>query len=612
MSTQPKLIRPLVPIEQWIEDPFFVGPEVPYIRPYVKRFLIDFANGRKRKFICTGAARTGKSYGVRLLVQRILYEASCWENFPCLFDLSPSTYPKIYWMSYTMSKAESTGLKQLIKMIDKVPYWQLPELKRKPLESELEFPFMKISSGSNVSHIIGEDTLGCVLDEANVRKVASGTEVEEAQRMFTEMRQRSVMTFSRNGIWGGFSGIISSSTTSSSFVYQELQKAKEKNDTVIMEASVYEANPEQFSKETFDVYLGDSDIPPFIVDKADSTITGQINSTYGLTLDNFIKEHSDNIEKVPASIREFYEEDLIFSLANMSGKVQAGGSKWLKPKLVSTLWNEERKPFKDELINCGIYDEVDWEDILKESEVMSSYHGENVYIHVDFGLKHDHTGFSALFYDKENHKVASLLTMEMKVDEAKGSDNQTDQTKIWELILLLKAWGANIKLVTGDIWAKSYLIPQAKLQDTFTGEYYSVDTDDMAAYLTMQKYMKVNLYSVPYYKRLEDELLDLVRDGSSGKIDHPANPNSSKPIHFKDLVDAFAGATYHIYTRENVSYEDLIMQSGREKVRERVPDDGFYSSISYEQEEEDIDEFEKFQNELMGDDVTYTVWEGEI
>ena len=88
------------------------------------------------------------------------------------------------------------------------------------------FPFCEVRTGSNVSHIIGEDMLGCVLDEANVRKVAKGTEVEETQRMFQEMQQRSVMTFSKNGMWGGFSGIISSSTTSSSFVALELEKAK--------------------------------------------------------------------------------------------------------------------------------------------------------------------------------------------------------------------------------------------------------------------------------------------------------------------------------------------------------------------------------------------------
>ena len=36
-------------------------------------------------------------------------------------------------------------------------------------------PFCEVLSGSNISHIIGEDTLGCVLDEANVRKALSGS-----------------------------------------------------------------------------------------------------------------------------------------------------------------------------------------------------------------------------------------------------------------------------------------------------------------------------------------------------------------------------------------------------------------------------------------------------
>lgn len=607
MSTQPKLIRPLVPIEQWIEDPFFVGPEVSYIRPYVKRFLIDFANGRKRKFICTGAARTGKSYGVRLLVQRILYEASCWENFPCLFGLSPSTFPKIYWLSYTMSKAESTGLKQLIKMIDKVPYWQLPELKRKPLESELEFPFMKISSGSNVSHIIGEDTLGCVLDEANVRKVASGTEVEEAQRMFTEMRQRSVMTFSRNGIWGGFSGIISSSTTSSSFVYQELQKAKEKNDTVIMEASVYEANPEQFSKETFDVYLGDSDIPPFIVDKADSTITGQINNTYGLTLDNFIKEHSDNIEKVPVSIREFYEEDLIFSLANMSGKVQAGGSNFMSIKTTDKIWDKSLKmPFplgQKDIPEIGIYDPTSPQDIWNPDIALLHYHGENAYVHIDASQKHDKTGFSMLYWDKEDSIIRSLLTCSFFLNPS-IADNQIDQEKILQLLIFMRDNGVNMKFLSGDHYAKDFIIPQVKrMWGNDHADYLSVDKDSVA-YLTMLNFAKMGRYSIPYYAQLEYELTNLIYDRSTGKIDHPKNPNASKPIYFKDCSDAFAGATFHIYTREGRHYEDLMMEKEQEKIV--IPDDGFFSSINHDEVEEDIDTFKEFTDGLMGNDIGYS------
>ena len=120
MAVKAKQIREIVDIETWLNSEWFLGPEVEAIRPYVKKFIIEYCKSKnKRNFLCTGASRTGKSYGVRILLQRILYEMSCWENFPTIFGLSPSTTPKIYWLSYTMSKAESTGLKGLIKMIDK-------------------------------------------------------------------------------------------------------------------------------------------------------------------------------------------------------------------------------------------------------------------------------------------------------------------------------------------------------------------------------------------------------------------------------------------------------------------------------------------------------------
>ena len=540
---------------------------------------------------------------------------SCYENFPVLFGLSPSTVPKVYWLSYTMSKAESTGLKGLIKMIDKVPYWQQPDLKRKPLESELVFPFCEVRTGSNVSHIIGEDMIGCILDEANVRKVAKGTEVEETQKMFQEMKQRSVMTFSKNGIWGGFSGIISSSTTSSSFVALELEKAKKNNDTVVMEASVYEANPEQYSKETFPVFIGNGDIQPFIVDMIDSSTTNLINETYGLSVKDFIEENPDLIEPVPVSIRHFYEEDLIFSLANMSGKVSYGNSKWLNKKYIKNIWNEDRKPFSKEFISVGIFDELDWELILDESYIMSNYHGENVYIHVDFGQKYDHTGFSALYYNTESHKIESMLSFEGIVN-LDIPDNQTDQTKIWQLILLLYNWGANIRLVTGDIWAKSYLIPQCKAwkvthPESFTGEYYSVDTDDMTAYLTMYNYMKVNLYSLPYYAQMETELKELEKNMQTGKIDHMNNPNPSKPTHFKDLIDGLAGSSFMLSIHENISYEEIQMQQGIEKQRSKIKSDGFYESITTDEMPDEIDEIELFKSELYGEDSSYVPFEPE-
>ena len=601
--TKAEQIRPIVPIEEWLTNPFYVGPEAEYIRPYVKKFIIEYNHSKNRDFICTGASRTGKTYGARMLLQRVFYEMSCYKNFPCLFGLSPSTVPKVYWISYTMSKAESTGLKGLIKMIDKVPYWQQPDLKRKPLESELIFPFLEVRSGSNVSHVVGEDMLGAILDEANVRKVAKGTEVEEAQKMFQEMRQRSVMTFSKNGIWGGFSGIISSSTTSSSFVAIEVDKAKKNKDKVIMEASVYEANPEQYSKETFPVFIGNGTIDPFIVDQADTTVKNLINESYGLTLDDFITNNQDLIENVPVSIRKFYEEDLSFSLANMSGKVQSGTNFFITNKnFIRNMWNKEERPCYKEIPHIGIYDNTSVTDIWNPDKALKNYHGENVYVHVDASQKHDYTGFSALYYDQEDHLIKTILTTSFFMND-EIPDNQIDQEKILQLTLYMRDNGVNFKFLSGDHYAKDFLIPQwKKIFGNDKADYCSVDTTPVAA-LTVLNFMKLKRYSIPYYKQLEYELSNLQYDRSTNKVDHPHNSNSNKPIYFKDCFDGLQGATYHIYTREHVQYEQMMIEKEVDKVE--IPDDGFFSSINTVETEYDEDEVLKFQNDLYGEDSTY-------
>ena len=605
-----ELIRPVVPISEWLTSEFYVGDEVEAIRPYVKDFITEYNTATyvneagitvpKRKFIATGASRTGKSYGSRLLVDRILYEMSCWKNFPCLFGLSPSTIPKIFWLSYTIGKSTSTGMKGLMKIIDKTPYWNLPDVKRKDVESALIFPFCEVLPGSNVSHIIGEDMLGCILDEANVRKVAKGTEVEETQKMFQEMRQRSVMTFSKNGVWGGFSGIISSSTTSSSFVALEVEKAKKEGDTVIMEASVYEANPEQYSKEKFNVFIGNGVIPPFIIDQADASIRTQIADTYGQTLEDYLKNNPEFVEPVPVSIRKFYEEDLSFSLANMSGKVQSGTNKFINnSSIIKNIWNDEKSPLLSEIPEIGIYDQISPFLIWNPERAMEHYHGENVYLHIDASQKHDHTGFSALFYDREDNKIRSLLTASFFLNED-INDNQIDQEKILQLILYMRDNGTTFKKITGDRYAKDFLIPQCKkIFGNEVSDYYSVDTSP-AAYLTTLNFMKLKRYSIPYYKQLEYELSNLLYDRATGKIDHPHNTNPNHPVYFKDCSDCFAAATQLIYINEHVHYEELIIEKESDKLD--IPSDGFYENISLTDDTDVEDERALFQESLYGFD----------
>lgn len=599
-----KQIRPIVPVEDWCEDPFFLGPTAGHLRPYQKDALFEFCNSRnKRKIIFTGSSRSGKSFLMRVIVIRIAYEMSCFDSFPTLYDLDESTLPQIIWFAFTKGKSNSTGIGALIRMIDKIPYFQDPTVKRREITSEIVFPFLRIVSGSQVTDAIGEDLLGAILDEANVRKVAKGSEVENAQNMFKEIRQRSQMTFSKNGVWGGFSSIISSATTSSSFTAKELEKAKKKGDTVIMEISVYAANPSQYSRETFDVYIGSPEIQPFIVDSADEVIRSKVLANYGITLEEYLAQNQQLIEKVPVSIRENYEEDISFALANMSGITQTGTNLFITNKRwISNIWNEDRVMY--DVPNLGIYDTIPVEIYAEMSKNIERYTGENVYIHVDPSQFWDHTGFSALYYSVSERKIKSILTAEFTIDHNKP-DNQIDQEKLLQLIVFMREQGVRVAFVSGDHYAKDFLIPQCKLLLGQGGsDYYSVDSSNVA-YDTALNYLKRSSYSLPYYRQMEVELQELWKDYATGKVDHQANSNPTKPIHFKDVCDAWAAASFHIYTREKIRYDQDDIDKAAEKFDEES--DGFYDDLDSggeewkEESDDDEEEFQMLEDSLFDD-----------
>lgn len=113
--------------------------------------------------------------------------------------------------------------------------------------------------------------------------------------------------------------------------------------------------------------------------------------------------------------------------------------------------------------------------------------------------------------------------------------------------------------------------------------------------------MKLKRYSIPYYKQLEYELSNLLYDRATGKVDHPHNTDPNHPVYFKDCSDCLAGATFHIYTREHVQYEMMIIEKETDKVE--IPDDGFYSSIDITGTDDDVeDELALFQDGLYGFD----------
>ena len=122
--------------------------------------------------------------------------------------------------------------------------------------------------------------------------------------------------------------------------------------------------------------------------------------------------------------------------------------------------------------------------------------------------------------------------------------------------------------------------------------------------MVLLNFAKMGRYSIPFYKPLEHELINLNKDLATNKVDHPNNTNSNDPVYFKDCSDGLAGASFHLYTREHVQYETWMMEKEAEKIN--VPDDGFYSTISTQEEKDIEDEMKLFTDSLYGEDSSYT------
>lgn len=192
-------IREIVPIEEWIDSPYYAGPDAASIYPYWKQHIINIFNSpvRINEVILTGGLGTGKTTIANILLLRRIYELSCYTNIPALFNLMASSKLMFAYFNINMSQALLTGYGQLKEMIDNCPYFQekFPRNIRK--DSEINFPQanMMVRFASGTQHTIGTNLVGSVLDEANF---FSKTEKITESAMMVQDKAKEIYTAARN------------------------------------------------------------------------------------------------------------------------------------------------------------------------------------------------------------------------------------------------------------------------------------------------------------------------------------------------------------------------------------------------------------------------------
>ena len=173
-------LREPVPIEEWLDSEYYVGPDALSIYPYWKQHIINIFNSpvRINEVILTGGLGTGKTTIANIILLRKIYELSCYSNIPALFNLMASSKIMLAYFNLNLGQALLTGYGQLKEMIDR------PQAN------------MMVRFASGTQHTIGTNLIGSVLDEANFySKSEKITETsmqvqDKAKEIYTATRNR--------------------------------------------------------------------------------------------------------------------------------------------------------------------------------------------------------------------------------------------------------------------------------------------------------------------------------------------------------------------------------------------------------------------------------------
>ena len=419
---KPELKEPLVPIRDWVQDPYYVGEGgvfkwndgVPTgIYPYYQDFLCDLFEYENKydMVVISGGIGGGKtSVGLYCFIRK-LYEQSVYNNIQGRYGLMP-TSPIVFLYFCAVSKFMAIRLgKQLREIIDTIPYFREKFPRDEHIDSELRFPNnVSVLFGTGEGDMIGNNVIASIIDEANFKGDATGDSgsLTEMQKMHHAVLSRQASRFSFGGKNYGMNIVISSATTSNSYTEYLFKKAQEDPRSKAINVRTWEVKPWAHKKERFYVFCGNEKYEPFVMDSPQK-IESQLNLPvdHRKTLPEIVKELPQDIrrlvDEVPVDRKEDYERDIYLALRDISGVSVYAQGKLFQDKHVFDQCIDSSIPVlfsknefsietnNDSPTNCIQY-------YLERSFVDPD---RPRFIHIDLGLTNDATGIACCYKSGE-------------------------------------------------------------------------------------------------------------------------------------------------------------------------------------------------------------------
>jgi hypothetical protein len=566
-------IRPIVPIEKWINDQYYVGKDcVDKLYPFWKDLICEIFGGGKQNYnqiVLTGGIGTGKSTCGLYIVLRKLYELSCYENVAGLFGLMSNTMTAFLYFSLTKYQAERSGFSQLRSIIDGVPYFKELFKRNQYRNSTLDFPEnIRIFYGSSTSDMIGLNCISAVIDEANFFGDSSGSEVDlgSVEELYNAVLSRTSSRFTSNGVNNSLNLVISSSTFKTSMTSKLYEKSLTDPSIKYARARLWDIKPKgTYKDETFFVFAGNDKFDPFIInDVSDLSVKLGISLDPSLSMKEAVaklsQEYRNLIDEVPIDFYPNYANNVSQALQDFSGmSVSSTGRLFSSRSTFEACIDPSVQPLftKDEFIvetcndspsNCIQYYLNGIEFPHKECPR---------YLHIDIGVANDAYGIACCY--KNGSKLVDGVEMpEFYYDFVlrivpPAPPKRVSISRCHEFIKYMRdTLGLRIGLISFDQF-QSEASRQYLTENGFNVAYQSVDkTDTQYLFFVDCLYKNTVHFSQEFADSIKKELFELIWYRNKHKVDHPG---STKTGGMKDRMDGVVGALYNAYTSKEAVFD---------------------------------------------------------
>lgn len=380
---------------------------------------------------------------------------------------------------------------------------------------------------SNHNFVIAGETSNIVshncafIDEMNFAK-AGIKDINKAKKNVKEsydaIMARIEGTFRLDGVVWGKLFAVSSKKTDQDFLEDHIakQKAAGNEHLLVFDAPQWEILPEgTFSSERFWLAVGDKHRKGFVVpNESDDALQELRDQGYQLL-------------QVPLDMKTNFLADFDVALRDLAGISVPGSMSFITQEVIDKCIGSRKNPFYQDILEIGTKDTYTIEDFFHWDFLTPEILHADWFIHIDLSLNDDKTGIGASCITgrkeiiQDDKKAVSLpyFSHIFNISIKAPIGDKIPYAKVTNFLCWLRKQGAHIEKITRDQFQSEYLA-QLLEGEGFDVEKVSLDrTPD--GYITLRSVLMEERVDMLHVDLLESELIQLQRDGFSGKVDHP-------------------------------------------------------------------------------------------